>query len=142
MTTKEADEFQEVHRLCSHEGGEGRGCESHILSDGKSTGSMANKGEVPPSVVAGHERLVSLIEDTTESFMGESADGRSSGRRGGAVCDLHRDRQPLDHQGGEVAGRAQRHEVDTRRAHRHERLQVRLHDRYAPPPRRALTWQP
>ena len=65
--------------MCSHEGGEGRGCESHILSDGKSTGSMANKGEVPPSVVAGRERLVSLIEDTTESFMGESLTGEAAG---------------------------------------------------------------
>ena len=79
MAAKETDEFKEVHRLCSHEGGEGRGCESHVLSDGKSTGSMANKGEVPPSVVACRERLVSLIEDTVESFMGESLTGEAAG---------------------------------------------------------------
>ena len=79
MAKKEDDEFKEVHRLCSHEGAEGRGCESHILSDGKSVGSMANKGEVPPSIVGARENLASLIEDTTERFMGESLVGEAAG---------------------------------------------------------------
>ena len=79
MAKKEDDEFKEVHRLCSHEGAEGRGCEAHILSDGKSVGSMANKGEVPPSVVGARENLASLIEDTTERFMGESLVGEAAG---------------------------------------------------------------
>ena len=39
---------------------------------------MANKGEVPPSVVSARENLASLIEDTTETFMGESLTGKAA----------------------------------------------------------------
>ena len=78
MANRESDELKEVHRLCAYDGDEGRACEAHILSDGKSNGSMANKGEVPPSVVSARENLASLIEDTTETFMGESLTGKAA----------------------------------------------------------------
>ena len=78
VAKKEDDEIAEVQRLCAVEP-EGRACESHFLSDGRSNGTMANKGEVPPSVVSSRECLASLVEDTAEKFMGESLTGEASG---------------------------------------------------------------
>ena len=65
------DEYAEARRLCLHAGAEGRGCEAHLLSDGKYSGSIA-KGNAPSSVVCAREALDVAIQQEIEDIDGDT----------------------------------------------------------------------
>ena len=73
---------------------------------------------------------------------GRKPDGQGCERRGRAVCHVRCDRQHLDCRRSQAVGRAQGHEGDSGRAHRHERGQIWLYDGCAPRPRHLRTRPP
>ena len=78
MATKPSGDLAEVHRLCTLDAGDlGRAAEALLLSDGKFSGALANRGNVAPSVVAGRERLVAWVEDRVESYLGADLTGEA-----------------------------------------------------------------